>query len=171
MLRFLTQRAIAGVEQFEAGAQGLRLARTLRLPAAQGAAPLCGWLQVEWPAGTTHVLLRCGASLAPALPLLIRRVRQWLDLDADPAAIEQVLAPHFGPLAGLRVPGTLDGFELAVRAILGQQVSVAAGRTLCQRLVERLGAACPARPTPRPGSTACSPTRRRWPPWIRRTAC
>jgi AraC family transcriptional regulator of adaptative response / DNA-3-methyladenine glycosylase II len=112
-----------------------------------------------------------GASLAPALPLLIRRVRQWLDLDADPAAIEQVLAPHFGPLAGLRVPGTLDGFELAVRAILGQQVSVAAGRTLCQRLVERLGAACPARPTPRPGSTACSPTRRRWPPWIRRTAC
>jgi len=66
-------------------------------------------------------------------------VRALLDLDADPAAIDAVLLPHFPGTAGGRVPGSLDGFELAVRAILGQQVTVAAAHTLCGRLVARFG--------------------------------
>ncbi|MEI8326712.1 MAG: AlkA N-terminal domain-containing protein, partial [Betaproteobacteria bacterium] len=67
------------------------------------------------------------------------RVRAALDLDADPRAINALLHHSFPLGDGLRVPGALDGFELAVRAVLGQQVSVAAARTLTQRLVQRLG--------------------------------
>jgi AraC family transcriptional regulator of adaptative response / DNA-3-methyladenine glycosylase II len=75
------------------------------------------------------------------LPLLLARVRGWLDLDADPQAINKQLHPHFPHGDGLRLPGTLDGFEIAVRAVLGQQISVAAARTLAQRLVARWGEA------------------------------
>ena len=145
LARFLAQRALQGLETVDSAPDGLRVARTLRLPPLPGnTQPLLGWVQVHWPAQQQQVLLRCSESLSPALPTLIRRVRQWLDLDADPMAIDQVLAPHFGPLNGLRILGTLDGFELAVRAILGQQVTVAGGRTLCQRLVDLLGPALPA---------------------------
>jgi AraC family transcriptional regulator of adaptative response / DNA-3-methyladenine glycosylase II len=63
-----------------------------------------------------------------------------LDLDADPALIDPVLAGlPLPPRPGVRVPGAVDGFEAAVRVILGQQVTVAAARTLTRRLVERFG--------------------------------
>ena len=78
-----------------------------------------------------------------------------LDLDADPAAINAVLHPHFPDGDGLRVPGAFDGFELAVRAVLGQQITVAAARTLGQRLVERLGEPIQ---TPWPGLHRLFPT-------------
>ena len=71
--------------------------------------------------------------------MLLARVRSLLDLDADPAAINSLLHDRFPAGDGLRVPGTLDGFELAVRAVLGQQITVAAARTLAQRLVARFG--------------------------------
>ena len=61
------------------------------------------------------------------------------DLDADPAAINSVLHASFPGGDGLRVPGALDGYELAVRAVLGQQITVAAARTLAQRMVDRFG--------------------------------
>ena len=60
------------------------------------------------------------------MPTVISRVRAMLDLDADPMAINAALHASFPQGDGLRVPGTVDGFELAVRAVLGQQVSVAA---------------------------------------------
>jgi len=66
-------------------------------------------------------------------------VRQAFDLDAEPSAINAVLHAHFPDGDGLRVPGCFDGFELAVRAVLGQQITVAAARTLAQRLVDRFG--------------------------------
>jgi AraC family transcriptional regulator of adaptative response / DNA-3-methyladenine glycosylase II len=72
---------------------------------------------------------------------VIHRVRAALDLDADPAAINAVLHGAFPQGDGLRVPGAIDGFELAVRAVLGQQITVAAARTLSQRLVDRFGEA------------------------------
>jgi len=61
------------------------------------------------------------------------------DLDADPQAINQVLHASFPEGDGLRVPGCLDGYELAVRAVLGQQITVAAARTLAQRMVDKFG--------------------------------
>ena len=68
-------------------------------------------------------------------------MRHAFDLDADPALIDPVLATVPGPArAGIRLPGSWCGFETAVRVVLGQQVSVAAARTLCQRLVQRFGA-------------------------------
>jgi AraC family transcriptional regulator of adaptative response / DNA-3-methyladenine glycosylase II len=96
---------------------------------------------------------------------VIARVRALLDLDADPAAINAglsgaVVEPGTAfalddSLAGLRVPGCLDGFELAVRAILGQQVTVAAARTLGQRVVECFGEPLA---TPWPGLSRLFPT-------------
>jgi AraC family transcriptional regulator, regulatory protein of adaptative response / DNA-3-methyladenine glycosylase II len=81
------------------------------------------------------------------LGTVIERVRQGLDLDADPALIEPALVSMPGRAgvrlpsaeAGTRVPAGFDGFETAVRVILGQQVTVAAARTLTNRLVQRFG--------------------------------
>ena len=80
---------------------------------------------------------------------MVSRCRQLLDLDADACAINAVLAADglLAPLVtarpGLRVPGTYDGFELAVRAVLGQQVSVPGARTLAGRLADRFGTRLP----------------------------
>ena len=133
MLQFLQQRGIAGVEQIDQSTH--TVARTLRLDDDTR-----GWIACRFEPEQHRVQVRVAESLAPQLPRVIARVRAWLDLDADPAAIHAVLGADFPALAGLRVPGTLDGFELAVRAVVGQQVTVAAARTLTTRLVERFGA-------------------------------
>ena len=77
--------------------------------------------------GGSQVELRISDSLRPVLPLLLRRLRAALDLDADPHAINSRLHASFPLGDGLRVPGSLSGYELAVRAVLGQQITVAAG--------------------------------------------
>ena len=77
-------------------------------------------------------------ALAPAAGAVIQRLRQGFDLDADPAAIDAALSALPGG-AGTRVPSGLCGWEMAVRVILGQQVTVAAARTLTRRLVDALG--------------------------------
>ena len=155
--RFLGQRSLQQIESVEKLPQGLRLSRSLALR-GPGGRRVKGWLQVEWQNGQHLVRLRASDTLQTVLPALLRLVRQWLDLDADPAAIDAVLAPAFGSLRGLRVPGTLDGFELAVRAILGQQVTVAAGRTLTQRLVDHFGEALPPDDGAPAGLTRLFPT-------------
>ncbi|MFT4241137.1 MAG: AlkA N-terminal domain-containing protein [Acidovorax sp.] len=131
LLAFFERRRFDGVEWVDP-AQGL-LRRTVRLSTATG------WISARFDAARHQVLLQASDSLYPVLPQVIRRVRALLDLDADPAAINAVLHPHFPQGDGLRVPGAFDGFELAVRAVLGQQITVAAARTLGQRLVQRLG--------------------------------
>lgn len=123
------------------GTDAPTLRRSVRLlPADTGLpGPVVGWISVQFDVARCSAWLQTSESLFPVLPLVIRRVRALLDLDADPAAIDAVLAPFFPHSAGLRVPGAWDGFELAVRAVLGQQITVAAARTLGQRLVEQLG--------------------------------
>jgi AraC family transcriptional regulator of adaptative response / DNA-3-methyladenine glycosylase II len=98
------------------------------------------------PAEKTHaILLHLQLSDLSDLSMLVQRCRHFFDLDAIPAAVADVLAidPLLAPLVaarpGLRIPGTVDGFELAVRAILGQQISVAGARTLAGRVVSTLG--------------------------------
>jgi AraC family transcriptional regulator of adaptative response / DNA-3-methyladenine glycosylase II len=143
LLRFHAQRALPGVEQ----ADGPVLRRTLALPSAQG--PVAGWLACRLVAERHELWLEPSPSLAPALGLLLQRVRHAFDLDADPARTDPVLARLPVPAPpGLRLPGCFDGFETAVRIVLGQQVTVAAARTLAQRLVAAFG-----RPiaTPHPG--------------------
>jgi AraC family transcriptional regulator, regulatory protein of adaptative response / DNA-3-methyladenine glycosylase II len=100
---------------------------------------LKGWLQASPDVQRQRLQVRVSDTLAPALPAITARLRAAFDLDADPAAIDAALGPAFAGGQGMRVPGSLDGFEIAVRAILGQQVTVAAGRTLVQRLLGAFG--------------------------------
>ncbi|MET0382879.1 MAG: Ada metal-binding domain-containing protein [Burkholderiaceae bacterium] len=148
MLAFWGRRALAGVEQVE----GLRIRRTWSAPPpacgerAAPTPPIRGWLEIEFLPDRSEVELRAGVPLAARSGQAIEAVRHALDLDADPARMASVidalaaLHPDSQAAAGLRMPGSFDGFETAARIVLGQQVTVAAARTLTRRLVERFGA-------------------------------
>jgi AraC family transcriptional regulator of adaptative response / DNA-3-methyladenine glycosylase II len=131
LMRFLERRAIPGVEAIADA--------TIRRSVLAGLlAPQAGWLEATFPAAANVVKLRYASALAPASARVVAAVRRWLDLDASPEAIDAALIDLPGA-PGLRLPGSIDPFELAVRAVLGQQVTVAAARTLARRLVERFG--------------------------------
>ena len=139
LLAFFAQRAIPGVEWV--GPSEVR--RSLRPGAlaaasADDAGSAAGWVQAELQPQAARLRLGFSASLLPHSGLLLAAVRRWFDLDAQPATIDQALQALPGE-AGLRLPGSLDAFELAVRAVLGQQVTVAAARTLAHRLIDRFG--------------------------------
>ena len=134
VMRFFADRCVAGVEAVDAGALSLR--RTLAC-LHQGKR-VAGWLAMRFVPERNEVEVAMSPSLAPAAGSVIQRLRQGLDLDADPAPIDSALAALPGA-AGIRVPNGMDGWEIAVRVILGQQVTVAAARTLTARLVERFG--------------------------------
>lgn len=139
VLAFLAPRAVAGVERVEAHGVTRSLALT---HAGQRHA---GWLRVAFRPESLlkgEVGVELSPALWPAVGSLLPRLRRWLDLDADPQAIAAALGA--GGVPGQRLPGCLDRFELAVRAVLGQQVTVAAARTLAGRFVERFGEALPA---------------------------
>jgi AraC family transcriptional regulator of adaptative response / DNA-3-methyladenine glycosylase II len=149
MLEFFRTRAMVGIE--EVGEK--HLARTLALD-AQGQR-WQGWIALDFDEANCQVLVQVSESLHGVLPLVIRRVRAALDLDAEPHAINARLHGSFPRGDGLRVPGSLSGYELAVRAVLGQQITVAAARTLAQRLVHRFGIPIE---TPRAGLTHLFPS-------------
>ena len=130
---FVAQRAIPGIEAADASS----IRRTVRA-GARGPEP--GWLEARFVADTARVRLSFAPALGPSSGAVIAAVRRWLDLDAAPDTIDQGLIGLPGD-AGLRLPGSVDAFELAVRAVLGQQVTVAAARTLARRLVDRFGSA------------------------------
>jgi AraC family transcriptional regulator of adaptative response / DNA-3-methyladenine glycosylase II len=133
VLRWLAARALAGVEDAQNGVYR----RTLRLPGGLGLVTL------EPEAGYVRATFRLDglADLAAA----VHRCRRLFDLDADPYAYgavlgkDSALAPLVSANAGLRVPGAVDGAESAIRAVLGQQVSLAAARTAGERLVAAHG--------------------------------
>jgi AraC family transcriptional regulator, regulatory protein of adaptative response / DNA-3-methyladenine glycosylase II len=133
LLRFFEQRAVPAVETVDIATASVR--RTLRagLLAEQAA-----WIEARFVPERAQVRLRLAPALAPFSAQAARAARRWLDLDAAPAVIDSVLN-GLSPGSGTRLPGALDGFELAVRAILGQRVTVAGARTLARRLVDRFG--------------------------------
>ncbi|MFD6446335.1 DNA-3-methyladenine glycosylase 2 family protein [Promicromonospora sp. NPDC060204] len=140
VLEFLAVRAVEGVESADLGVGVLRYARTVLLPHG----PAAFEVRVPRPgSGRVDLDLEL-ADLADA-PVAVARVRRLLDLDADPVAVDSslaadpVLAPSVGAVPGIRVPGTLDPAELLVRAIVGQQISVAAARTHLSRLAKGVG--------------------------------
>ncbi|RYX90145.1 MAG: DNA-3-methyladenine glycosylase 2 family protein [Comamonadaceae bacterium] len=137
MMGFFARRIINGIEfvDNEPGKRGL--GRTLRVES--GGKVHAGWMAGHFDEAHSQVVLTVSDSLREVLPLVIRRLRAALDLDADPQAINTVLHDSFPQGDGLRVPGAMDGYELAVRAVLGQQITVAAARTLAQRLVDTFG--------------------------------
>jgi AraC family transcriptional regulator of adaptative response / DNA-3-methyladenine glycosylase II len=133
LLHFLQRRALPGVEQVDLRQRTWR--RTLT-PRSGGD----GWFEARLDTERPQVRLTLSASLVPDLGRVRRAVRDALDLDADPAVIDRALAGLPGGVhAGVRVPGAVDGFDAAVRVVLGQQVSVAAARTLAVRLATTLG--------------------------------
>ncbi len=133
LLGLLASKAVPGVESY--GDEMLR--RTLSLPHGEAT--------VDLQAGDDHVLatlrLQDPRDVVPA----VARCRRLLDLDADSAAVDETLAldPLLAPLVadrpGIRVPGSVDGLEMAVKAVIGQQVSVAGARTVAGRLVSAYG--------------------------------
>jgi AraC family transcriptional regulator of adaptative response / DNA-3-methyladenine glycosylase II len=134
VLDFFRQREVRGIEQVE----GLVLRRTLAWMHRDRR--LAGWFEARFVPDRHEVHVTASPSLAPVLGAVLQRVRQGLDLDADPARIDPMLAKlPVPPRPGTRLPGGWDGFETAVRVILGQQVTVKAARTLVQRLVDRFG--------------------------------
>jgi len=135
MLDFLEARTLAGVETVRDGAY----LRTVRLGA------YVGWVRVTDRAERRTLAVQLPHALVPALPALLGRLRALFDLSARPDVIaerlgrDRTLARAMKKHAGIRVPGAFDGFELAVRAILGQQISVAAATTLAGRFARAFG--------------------------------
>ena len=136
LLAFLRARQTAGVEHVTDEVY----MRTVALGGCQG------WIEVRNAESRRALIVTLPHALTPVLPALLGRLRNLFDLSASPDAIWTALkraAPLRESLTrnpGLRVPGTFDGFELAMRAILGQQVTVKAATTLAGRVAERFGA-------------------------------
>lgn len=140
MLDFLRGRALPGVEWVDEQSY----ARVV------GPATSPGWLRVRaWPNGEHALKLELRGVPSTELLQIVNRLRRMFDLDADPHAIASALSfdARLRPLVkrrpGLRLPSGWDGFEIAMRAIIGQQVSVAAARTVTARLAQSFGEALP----------------------------
>ncbi|MGY3039001.1 AraC family transcriptional regulator of adaptative response / DNA-3-methyladenine glycosylase II [Rhodanobacter sp. TND4EL1] len=136
LLAFLRTRALPGVEQVDE----LGYARVFGLASAPG------WLRVSaWPDDGHALQLELLCPQPTQILGVVTTLRRMFDLDANPQMITDTFSsdPVLGPLRqhepGLRLPGGWDGFEIAVRAVLGQQISVAAARTLAGRIVQRWG--------------------------------
>jgi AraC family transcriptional regulator, regulatory protein of adaptative response / DNA-3-methyladenine glycosylase II len=135
----LGERAVPGVETFD----GRTLRRSIHLPAGATST-----FAVTADVATGRVTLDVSGRRDERGAVEVA-VRRWLDLDADATAIGVALArdPALRPLAtgnpGIRVPGAIDGFELAVRAVLGQQITVRGARTLAGRIVQAAGTPIP----------------------------
>ena len=135
---FLALRAVAGLEMHDVAEASWSHRRVVPLPSRAAVADV--------RVVGSHVVVRSDTDLRDTAAL-VRRVRRWLDLDADPLAIDDALVadPALAPLVrarpGLRVPTTVDPWETLVRAIVGQQVSVAGARTILGRIVAAFGSA------------------------------
>lgn len=132
---FLVGRGALGVE----AAEGERYIRTVNFDGRRG------WIAAAPVAGRNVLSIEISSGLVPVLARLLPRLRRLFDLDAHPHAIAQVLgadarlSPLVAACPGLRVAGALDGFELALRAVLGQQVTVKAASTLFGRFARAFG--------------------------------
>ena len=135
MLRFLRARSVNGVEMVRDNVY----LRTIRLGVH------AGWVSVQDEPAERSLIVESAPSLAPELPALLARLRDLFDLHARPDLIsahlarDPLLAAAVRARPGLRVPGALDGFELAARAILGQQITVKAATTIAGRFAAAFG--------------------------------
>jgi AraC family transcriptional regulator of adaptative response / DNA-3-methyladenine glycosylase II len=154
MLRFLGARSVKGVEIVRDDAY----LRTVRIGSH------AGWITVRDVPGECALLAESTPSLAPVLPSLLERLHNLFDLHARPDLVsvhfarDPVLASAVSARPGLRVPGAFDGFELAARAILGQQITVKAATTIAGRFAAALGEPIE---TPHAELTHLSPTAER----------
>jgi AraC family transcriptional regulator of adaptative response / DNA-3-methyladenine glycosylase II len=151
LVAFLSPRALPGVEEVTQDAYRRTLALDGRV----------GWIEVRHLPGSRALALGVEAAAGTPLQRVVERVRRLFDLGADPLRIagdlgsDPELARRLARRPGLRVPGAWDPFEVAVRAVLGQQVTVRGATTLAGRLVARHGT--PLDPAPAAGLTHLFP--------------
>ncbi len=133
VMGFIGERAIRGTESWD----GVTYRRSLDLPGGPGVVSLV--------ANDDHVAARLTLTSWGDLAAAVQRIRRLLDLDADPTAVDEalgrdlVMRPLVTAVPGRRSPASVDAFETAVRAVIGQQVSVAGARTVAGRIVEAVG--------------------------------
>jgi AraC family transcriptional regulator of adaptative response / DNA-3-methyladenine glycosylase II len=133
LVGFLSSRTIDGVEEVDATSYR----RTVRI--ARGERVHAGWVEIS-PAKKPNALrLRIASSLLSVLPAVLGKAKHLIDASADPVAIAAILGRLAKGEPGLRIPGAFDGFEVAVRAVLGQQITVKAARTLAARFATAFG--------------------------------
>lgn len=134
LVAFLGARAIGRVEAVERG----EYRRTITVAGVSG-------LMRASPGGRDELVVTIAGDLGQSIPLIRERVRRMFDLDAEPRRIgerfaaDPVLAPLIAKWPGIRVPGTWETFEVAMRAVVGQQISVAGARTILGRIAARYG--------------------------------
>lgn len=152
LLGFLSYRAIPGVELVEDDAY----IRTVSFPdrATHGVSP-AGWIVIRRKPEKNTLSIRLSNSLAPVFLSVVARCKRLMDTQADPKVIAATLGDLAKGREGLRVPGAFNGFELALRAILGQQVSVKAASTLNGRIAKKFGVPIE---TPYPALDRLAPT-------------
>jgi AraC family transcriptional regulator of adaptative response / DNA-3-methyladenine glycosylase II len=143
MLAFLRDRAIEGVESAAGGAY----ARAVRVD--HRGSQHVGRVEIRRAPKKAALRVAVSPSLARAIPAVLSRVKHVFDLACDPLVVASALGPLAAAHPGLRVPGAFDGFELAARAVVGQQISVRAARTVLGRIAREFGEAL----TPAAGGT------------------
>lgn len=130
---FLARRAIPSVEWVDTAGGVTTYRRLLSLSGG------VGWVAVRPGGDDCSLEVSIDPALVGAVPTVLARMRRLFDLGCDPHEVAACLGELASRRPGLRVPGAADGFEMAARAIIGQQVSVAAARTLATRLATRFG--------------------------------
>jgi AraC family transcriptional regulator of adaptative response / DNA-3-methyladenine glycosylase II len=139
MLNFLAGRAITGIETVK----NSEYMRTVHLENAEGK-HIFGWVRVGQKTQLNALTVTMSETLLSVLPQVLARIRQQFDLHCDPDAVYEILASmnKIRPglcVAGTRLPGCFNTFEMAVRAVLGQQITVKAASTLAARIVNTYG--------------------------------
>ncbi len=146
MTGYLSGRALAGVEVLD----GDSYSRSFRLPRATG------WFRVTPEVGRHRMRVEIFAQKTGSLMQVTQRIRNLLDLNADPMLISEALSadkklrPIVARFPGTRLPGSWDGFEASVKAIVGQSISVRASTSVAGRVVEKYGEPLEARENPAP---------------------
>lgn len=137
LMQFLGARAVPGVEQIRPDAHGGEYGRTVAIEV--GGRLHSGWIRLAL-VPQRHVLrVTLSGSLAHAIPQVLGKVRRLCDLGCRPDVVDRHLGALAAEMPGMRLPGTVDGFEIAVRAVLGQVVSLAQARAMLHRLVQAHG--------------------------------
>ncbi|AOY95205.1 adenosine deaminase [Cupriavidus sp. USMAA2-4] len=137
LLGFLAARVVEGVEAVDGGAY----ARTLAV--SSGRRTHLGWLRVEHVPARSVLRVTLSGSLAHAIPQALGKVRRLCDLGCRPDVVDRHLGVLADDLPGMRLPGAVDGFEIAVRAVAGQVVSVKQARVMLARLAAAHGPLLP----------------------------
>jgi AraC family transcriptional regulator of adaptative response / DNA-3-methyladenine glycosylase II len=133
LLGFLEKRSIDGVESVANG----RYMRTIRIE--QDGRTHAGWVSVAPAKRKPALEVQLSASLIGVIPAVLGRVKRLFDLTCNPDEIDAALGELAQTRPGLRLPGAFDGFEVAVRAVVGQQITVKAARTLVGRFASQFG--------------------------------